>query len=77
MLSASVLIPPAGHHVRQLNGAVRLTPEQCAALQDFPIGWTFSGTKTAQYRQIGNAVPRGLARAIGRAIWKALTGDGL
>ncbi len=63
----------AGHHDRQLNGAVRLTPEQCALLQGFPAGWTWAGNKSSQHRQIGNAVPPALAEAMGRAV-KALYG---
>lgn len=62
----------AGHHDRQQNGAVRLTPEQCAILQDFPPGWTWTGNKSSQHRQIGNAVPPGLAEAVGRAVRSAL-----
>lgn len=46
----------------------RLTPRECATLQDFPPDFQFHGTKTSQYRQIGNAVPPGMARAIGLAI---------
>lgn len=46
----------------------RLTPRECAMLQSFPPDFEFSGTKTSQHRQIGNAVPVGLARAIGLAI---------
>lgn len=64
-------VPPAGHHNRQLNGAVRLTPEQCALLQGFPAGWTWTGNKGSQHRQIGNAVPPALAEAMGRAVWAA------
>ncbi len=62
----------AGHHDRQQNGAVRLTPEQCAILQDFPPGWTWTGNKSSQHRQIGNAVPPGLAEAVVRAVRAAL-----
>lgn len=64
----------AGHHDRQQNGAVRLTPEQCALLQGFPAGWTWTGTKSSQHQQIGNAVPPALAEAVGRAVFAALYG---
>jgi DNA (cytosine-5)-methyltransferase 1 len=62
----------AGHHDRQQNGAVRLTPEQCAILQGFPAGWQWTGNKGSQHRQIGNAVPPALAEAVGRSVYDAL-----
>lgn len=68
-------IAPAGHHVlHQMRGAVRLTPEQCALLQGFPAGWTWTGTKSSQHRQIGNAVPPALAEAVARSVFAALYG---
>jgi DNA (cytosine-5)-methyltransferase 1 len=39
----------------------RLTVEEAAALQTFPSDWEFCGSQSAQYRQIGNAVPPQLA----------------
>ena len=62
----------AGHHDRQQNGAVRMTPEQCAALQGFPPEFVFHGAKQAQHKQIGNAVPPALACAVAREIRRAL-----
>lgn len=63
----------AGHHISQTDGhPVRLTVEQLAALQAFPRGFEFSGTKTQQHRQVGNAVPPPLAEAVGRAVFAAL-----
>lgn len=53
------------------TGRRRLTVEECAALQDFPAGHPFQGTKTARYRQVGNAVPPKLAEVVGRAILAA------
>lgn len=52
----------------------RLTLEMAAALQGFPSDWHFFGRKTAAYRQIGNAFPPPVARAVGKAIAKALHG---
>lgn len=47
----------------------RLTLAEAAAIQTFPKGYIFCGRKTKQYRQIGNAVPCGLAEAIARAVY--------
>jgi DNA (cytosine-5)-methyltransferase 1 len=41
-----------------------LQPHELAAAQGFPKGYKFAGTKTDAVKQIGNAVPRHLARAI-------------
>ena len=41
-----------------------LQPHELAAAQGFPRGYTFTGTKTEQVKQIGNAVPCGFARAL-------------
>jgi DNA (cytosine-5)-methyltransferase 1 len=45
-----------------------LSVRECAELQQFPKHWDFSGSMSAQYRQIGNAVPIGLAESIGKSI---------
>lgn len=54
-------------------GAPHLTVEMAALLQGFPKGWRFAGTKTAAYRQVGNAFPPPVARAVGRAIIELLS----
>ena len=46
----------------------RLTVRMAAILQGFPPNWRFSGSKTAQYRQVGNAFPPPVAEAVGRSI---------
>lgn len=46
----------------------RLTPRECARLQDFPDDFIFKGSISSQYRQIGNAVPVGLAYHIAKCI---------
>lgn len=42
--------------------------EELKRLQDFPDDWALSGTVLQQWRQVGNAVPPGLARAIGNEL---------
>lgn len=46
----------------------RLTLKECAAIQTFPVGYKFSGRKTKQYKQIGNAVPCRFAEAVASAV---------
>src|SRR5690606_4221786 len=45
-----------------------LTPREAAACQSFPNDFIFHGSVTAQFRQIGNAVPPLLARALGESV---------
>ncbi|MCX4093953.1 DNA cytosine methyltransferase [Nocardia sp. alder85J] len=45
-----------------------LTVRQAAIIQGFPSEWDFSGGKTAQYRQVGNAFPPPVAKAVGMSI---------
>lgn len=45
-----------------------LTVRQAAIIQGFPTEWDFSGGKTAQYRQVGNAFPPPVAKAVGKSI---------
>jgi DNA (cytosine-5)-methyltransferase 1 len=45
-----------------------LTQREAAALQSFPNDFLFHGSLSAQWRQIGNAVPPLLGKAIGSAI---------
>ncbi len=57
----------------------KLTCEMVARLQgwdDTEHLWTFTGRKTASYRQIGNAFPPPVARAIGERIRQALDHKG-
>ena len=50
----------------------RLTLPMAAAIQGFPPNWRFSGRKTTAYRQIGNAFPPPVARAVGISIRAAI-----
>jgi DNA (cytosine-5)-methyltransferase 1 len=54
------------------DGMPRLTVKMCALLQGFPPDWEFVGRKTQAYRQVGNAFPPPVARAVGQAIAAAL-----
>ncbi|MCL2494657.1 MAG: DNA (cytosine-5-)-methyltransferase [Oscillospiraceae bacterium] len=54
------------------KGMPRLTVQMAALVQGFPPEWEFVGKKTPAYRQVGNAFPPPVARAIGIAINKAL-----
>ena len=49
-----------------------LSVREYARIQTFPDEWRFAGNLTAQYKQIGNAVPVNLAWAVGRSIIRLL-----
>jgi DNA (cytosine-5)-methyltransferase 1 len=55
------------------TGTPRLTVRMAARIQGFPDEWEIWGRKTAAYRQVGNAFPPPVARAVGRQIEAALT----
>lgn len=45
-----------------------LSVKEYARIQQFPDDWVFTGNMTSRYRQIGNAVPVGLAYAVATAL---------
>ena len=58
--------------VNGFNAMPKLTLKMTALVQGFPKDWEFVGKKTPAYRQVGNAFPPPVARAIGISIKKAL-----
>ncbi len=57
-------------------GMPRLTVRMVARVQGFPDDWEFTGSKTAAYRQVGNALPPAVSCAVGREIRRVLDGSG-
>jgi len=55
-------------------GARRLTVEECARIQTFPLGMTFVGSRSSRYKQVGDAVPPTLAETLGKAVYFQLAG---
>ena len=53
-------------------GMPRLTVRMVARLQGFPDDWQFFGRKTTAYRQVGNAFPPPVARAVAHNLRIAL-----
>jgi DNA (cytosine-5)-methyltransferase 1 len=54
------------------SGNPKLTVKMASLIQGFPHCWMFEGKKTSSYRQVGNAFPPPMAKAVGLAIKKAL-----
>ena len=57
---------------RDFVGAPRLTVRMVARIQGFPDDWEFTGRKTAAYRQVGNAFPPPVAKAVAQNVRKAI-----
>ena len=55
-----------------VEGVRRLTVRESACIQTFPAGFVFMGPRSAQYRQVGNAVPPKLAQSIGSKLHELL-----
>ncbi|MGH9453139.1 MAG: DNA cytosine methyltransferase [Terriglobia bacterium] len=57
---------------RNFLGMPRLTVRMVGRLQGFPDEWQFSGAKTAAYRQVGNAFPPPVAKAVAERVKSCL-----
>ncbi len=57
---------------RHFVGMPRLTVSMAARIQGFPEDWHFAGGKTASYRQVGNAFPPPVARAVAIQVRRCL-----
>lgn len=64
------LVDTAPH--RDFVGMPRLTVRMTARIQGFDDEWQFSGKKTAAYRQVGNAFPPPIAKAVAEEIRVAI-----
>lgn len=49
-----------------------LTIRECARIQSYPDSWEFTGSVSAQYRQIGNSVPPELAFHLGKYLYEQI-----
>lgn len=83
--SSNTVLEPEGTRARARRQAVRpLTVRECARLQTFPEWFKFASpskgglpTRTAMYRQVGNAVPVALAMRLAKAVVDAFAGSGI
>jgi DNA (cytosine-5)-methyltransferase 1 len=71
----------AGHDTAQRvwqqdEQTTRVTVQEAAILQSFPPDYPWQGTKTAQYLQVGNAIPPRLAAHIVAAVTQGATHAG-
>ena len=55
-------------------GARRMTVQESAMIQTFPKDMVFVGSRSSQFRQVGDAVPPDLAEVVGSAIVSQLNG---
>lgn len=67
----------AGDGPRQkAPGSVRVSLEEAAALQTFPVGYPFRGSRSKMFQQVGNAIPPRLAlHVLAEALGVEVAGD--
>lgn len=70
-VNGSTIAPSAPE--RGFIGDPRLTVQMAAKVQGFPDDWHFTGAKTNAYRQVGNAFPPPVAKAVGLQLREALS----
>ena len=68
---------PASEYKEAPSRLRRLTVEETAILQTFPLDFKFSGSQSSKFAQIGNAVPYELAFQIGKMLHDYLNNDAL
>lgn len=61
--------------INGFKGNPKLTLKMTSLIQGFPNSWKIEGKKTPAYRQVGNAFPPPVAKAIGKSIIEALKDD--
>jgi len=53
----------------------RLTVDECLAIQTFPKGYELKGSQSSMYKQIGNAVPARLAKAVALSLLEIIRSE--
>ncbi len=52
-----------------------LSIQEYKRIQEFPDSWVIEGSLIEQYRQVGNAVPLSLGRAVGKLLIASMKGN--